>query len=195
MTTLSKLENCRVIIRETEYNTMLADTKILDYDSELLTIQIANYYFDATSYKELSLLILSGHEVFEFLGKVKRVFSDHIEIGLYKGKHKENRRAPRYDIHTDGKVEDMIVLGQKVHLKEKIKVHIDNISRKGVMIKALSNTFYPDIPFELKVPNVDYELVLTCCVVWSKNIDYKISYYGCKFIEATRKEVSGDESY
>lgn len=192
MTTLSKLENCRVIIRETEYNLILADTKILDYDSELLTIQIGSYYFDATSYKELSMLVLSGHEVFEFLGKVKRVFSDHIEIGLYKGKQIENRRAPRYDIHTDGKVDKLIVLGQKVQLKEKIEVHIDNISRKGVRLEALSNTFYPDIPFELTIPNIGYELVLTCCVVWSKNIDYKTSYYGCKFIDAMRKEVSGE---
>lgn len=182
----AKFENCRVIIRERKNNTIITDTIILDYDKERLLIQIHNESFDSDCYKTVSLLILSEEGVYEYLGTVKRVFADHIEIGLYKGRPKENRHTPRYEIHTGGRIETITVLSQEVHLKESITVEVINISKKGVLIKTLPNTFYPDIMFKLKIEN-QVQLSLTCLVVWVKNVNAMEAYYGCKFVEASRR--------
>jgi hypothetical protein len=182
--------NCRVIIKDANYNIVLTDTKITDFDNELLSIQIPNK-FDVTTYKELNLLILCKNQVFEYHGKVKRSFSDHIEIGLYKGRHVEHRRAQRYSIKAKGLVDKLYIRGQKVKLNQYIEVDIENISKTGVMIKALSNTFYQDIPFDLIFLKQD--LTVTCLLVWNSKIDTKYSYFGCKFIKTERKKVYANE--
>ena len=185
----ANFENCRVIIRERKKNTIIADTIILDYDKERILIQIKSDSFNPEHYKTVALLILSEEGVYEYLGTVKRVFADHIEIGLYKGRPKENRHAPRYEIRTEGRIKTIAVLSQRVHLKEPITVEVVNISKKGVLIKTLPNTFYPEILFDLELIN-QTELILTCLVVWVKNINAVESYYGCKFVEATRRETT-----
>lgn len=185
----ANFENRRVIIRERENDTIIADTIILAYDKERFLIQINNESFNPDNYKTVTLLILSETGVYEYLGTVKRVFADHIEIGLYKGKPKENRHAPRYEIHTEGRIKTITILTQKVHLKEPITVEVINISKKGVLIKTLPNTFYPEIMFDLEIVN-QVELILTCLVVWVKNVNVIESYYGCKFVEATRRETT-----
>lgn len=186
---VTNFESCRVIIRERKKNTIIADTMILNYDKDRLLIQIKRESFDSERYKIVALLILSEEGVYEYLGTVKRVFADHIEIGLYKGKPKENRLAPRYEIHTEGRIKMITVLSQKVQLKEPIIVDVINISKKGVLIKTLPNTFYPEIMFDLEIMN-QKELILTSLVVWVKNINAVESYYGCRFVEATRRETT-----
>lgn len=165
---------------------VLTDTHITDFDNELLSIQIPNK-FDVNTNKDLYLLILCKNQVFEYLGKVKRSFSDHIEIGLYKGRHIEQRRAQRYSIKAKGLVDKLYIRGQQVNLNQLIEVDIENISKNGVMIKALNNTFFYDIPFDLIIPKLN--LIVTCLIVWYKNIDTKYCCFGCKLVKAERKKV------
>lgn len=177
------LENRRIIINDLDGG-FLADEKILGHNAIANTIQVQGSAYDWKSHTRLTILIFQGDQLLEFKGTTKKsTVSSNIEIGLYQGKRKEDRKQSRYKLCTLGEVKSIVVENQNVFLHQPIPAMVKNISTTGILIMALTNCFQDNSIFQLHVPADSHELAVECRVVRKREVTQQLSEYGCRFLK------------
>lgn len=139
----NELKGCRVIIRDIADDQIVADTKILAFDSYRNSLRIGASSVNRYGKKSVSVLILNRNGlIYEYAGTMRNaVIANEVEISLGAGRSKEDRKKARYKIETRGEVEAVILEGQTVFLHKPIEISTKNISANGILLETMSGSF------------------------------------------------------
>ncbi len=179
----------RVIIKDTNTQKIISDTKIIEYHKEFhsILVRLPAEYNART--ERFSLLIFTQNELVAYSGTIRKVFNlGYTEIALYSGKQKEDRKATRYSVNITGSVDALVFEieeGKKKRLKlnKPLDVLVVNMSSSGVLIAAMPDCFRINTLVRLIVTLDNEKTTLYCKIVRFSNININDAQYGCKFFQ------------
>ncbi len=191
--TLYDFTGCRVVIPFTDMGISSHETKIIEHNRQFHTIKIkidgANFISSLT---HISIVIFTKDDILHFMGSVRKSFDiNTIEIAIYNGKHKEDRRNPRYDISSCGLVSSLCISRQFITLRTPLMVNVINISSSGALVRTLPNAFFKGSIFSLDLELNGSEMKLMCLVVRVNELDAETANYGCEFVPVEHNHIVG----
>lgn len=182
------LIGCRAQMKDIQSNQLIADTRINAYDSNKKIVKISASDIHSFGEREVSLLVFSKNELFEYFGNLKRVMiANEYEISLYSGGKKEDRKRKRYEIVAEGKVEGIVVNQQKIQLQKPIAFTTRNISADGILIEAMAGSFEKKNQIQVLIELGDNRLQGNYEVVRVQNQSLWTEEYGCRYIVPEEK--------
>lgn len=178
------LKNRRIIIRRTRDGEIIADTKILRFNSSTNSVAISA---DSLSVREdcnVSVLIFGVNNLYEFGGNIRGVvIENEIDVLLGKRKEKENRKKTRYPVMIGGCIKNIKIKDINVKLRTPIEVVTVNMSSNGVLIRADSGCFEIGSKFIIVMEIEKKEMELSCEVVRIQDCKPRTEEYGCRIKE------------
>lgn len=182
------LIGCRAQMKDIQSNQLIADTRINAYDSNKKMVKISASDIHSFGEREVSLLVFSKNELFEYFGNLKRVMiANEYEISLYSGGKKEDRKRKRYEIVAEGKVEGIVVNEQKIQLQKPIAFTTRNISADGLLIETMAGSFEKKNQIQVLIELGDNRLQGNYEVVRVQNQNLWTEEYGCRYIVPEEK--------
>ncbi|MEG1568563.1 MAG: PilZ domain-containing protein [Oscillospiraceae bacterium] len=179
MSASSMLVGGSAIIRDEKGN-VIAESKIVDYDSKFMIIKIKGKLAHLRKDASVKVLILRETNTYEFNGIVRIVMSDVADIALSKGGKKENRAAVRYKIQSVARIEHLVAKTVLLSLPVPADVTVTNISATGLCFES-ERTFRVDgkLEIKLKIGDSDVSKVIRVVRIHPKS-ETEIEY-GCAF--------------
>ncbi len=176
-------ENKRVIVKDSQGQETLIDASILTHNKQYHTVEIP--VLDAvkkTLPAKVILIILLSDRIIHYYGTVRpTLVMGRIEVALYRGSEKEDRKHKRYKLLVDGIVDSMMIEGQVIALSKEIPVDVINISRGGVLIRGERSSFLIGAILRLRINmNEKEETSLFCKVVRMNEISTIEAEFGCQ---------------
>jgi len=177
--------NCRTLIYD-EDRALLANVKILDYDSNENTIKVQNLP-TLDSRKKCELVILTAPKPFSYKGTIHKTSINKSDSGklirLYQGREEENRREPRYSTNILTRIEALIFDGIIYKLHTALAVQLINISKGGMRLRSKYNALAIGNRFPIIVKIGDSETMLTAEVTNITDSETDYSEFGCHFVD------------
>lgn len=185
MKNTNELKDCRIILKDAEHHQMLADTKILAFDSDRNAARISVSSLLTRGEKKIAALVFHRNgEIHEYFGQLKNsVISNEVEVMLGAARKRTDRGSERYGIETAGVAEGILIGGQPVYLRKPIPVITKNMSLNGVLIQATAGSFERGMKIILKFQLGDAFLNHTYKVVRIQNSNQQTEEYGCMIAE------------
>ena len=176
------VKNCRILIKDTEDDRTIADTKVIRFDSKTNSIYIAADSLIEIKNYNISAFIFAKDCLYNFYGTIKNVPVDNeIEVILVKRNDKENREKTRYPIALEGNIDGITFEGIMVKLRKTINIKIINMSANGILLKADFGCFVIGDCFSLNLKLEDSDIQLNCKVIRiQKNSSMLTEEYGCR---------------
>lgn len=175
------VKNRRILIRDIEDGRIIADTKILWFDSLANSVHISADSLRERKYYNISAYIFAEDGLYEFCGTIRGVLVDNeIEVFLGKSKEKEDRARTRYPVAIEGGIVGIFFGEKKVMLRKPMQMQTINMSAGGVLMKADCGCFHIGDRFTLRLKVEEGELELDCSVVRIQNETMLTEEYGCR---------------
>lgn len=176
-----EIKNRRIIIKNTENDQTIADTKIISYDSDADTILIPAASIQDKKFYRVSAIIFAKEHLYKFHGTIRgNVSSREIEVFLSKRDTEKERRAFRYPVNLEGKIEGAYKNGKIDMFNKQVPVNAVNMSSNGILLKTETGYFRIGEIYSLLLETDAGILQMQCEVAriqnsgsWSKN-------YGCR---------------
>lgn len=173
--------NRRIIIKNTENDQTIADTKIISYDSDADTLLIPAASIQDKKFYRVSAIIFAKEHLYKFHGTIRgNVSSREIEVFLSKRDTEKERRAFRYPVNLEGKIEGAYKNGKIDMFSKQVPVNAVNMSSNGILLKTETGYFRVGEIYSLLLETDAGTLQMQCEVAriqnsgsWSKN-------YGCR---------------
>ncbi len=178
---------CRVIVKDTNTQKIISDTKIIEYHKEFHSILVRLPTGTNVRTERFSLLIFTQSELVAYSGTVRKDFNlGYTEIALYSGKQKEDRKAARYNVNITGSVDALLFddgseKKQLIKLNKPLDVLVINMSSGGVLVSTLPDCFRINTLIRLVVTLDSDVTTLYCQIVRFVDININNAQYGCKF--------------
>lgn len=186
----------RIILRDEDSGETITESTILFFLRDEMTIRVRTKNDVLFPYKRISVLVLTPNGVHEYLGTPRRGGSFHeTEISLFKGKLKEDRGAPRYELNAPATIQFLSARNPAVTISGKMSITILNISTTGALILANAISLFLDHPFTLMIPMGEGEMVVHGKIIRDQlaPVD-KMRSYGCRFIVSEELKNDGEEA-
>lgn len=173
----------KVVFYNEDGTVELAKTTVRSFDRRMQTIVVPRKSFRSEEGDFVSVLFFHTAGLFEYRGTLHKNNSspENLEIGIYKGKVKENRVAIRYAVNALAVVERYVFLNKLVSLRAPLHVKVLNVSSNGCLIQANPNFLNIGTTFQLQMEFSDSTVSFYAKVVRSKNLDKENSEFGCTF--------------
>lgn len=178
------LKNRRILIKNTEDGKIIADTKIIRFDSVTNSVLIkADSLADRKFYK-ISAFVFAKECLYEFFGTIRGALVDNeVEVFLGKSKEKEDRARTRYPVEMEGRIDGIVIDGKMIKLRKAMPIRTINMSANGVLMEADSGCFRTGDGFSLNLKVEEGEIELGCEIVRIQNSSMQTEEYGCRIRE------------
>ena len=177
----STIKNRRILIKNTENGEIIADTKILGFNSLTNSVRISAASLPDKKYYKISAFIFAEECLYELSGTIKGVMVDNeIEVLLGRSKEKEDRARTRYPMELKGVINHIIVDGQAIRLRKPMHIQTINMSANGVLMKADAGCFGVGDSFVLTLMVERGTIVLYCGIVRIDHNNMLTEEYGCR---------------
>ena len=186
--------NCKILVRDSKSGILIADTTIEGYDANRNVLTISEASMCATANGKLTLLVLGKSGVLEYSGNLRKILNGMAEIALYGEREKENRNFTRYEIKAEGRVEALLIDGERIDLRKPIPISVINISANGILFRGDIDAFKRGSKLRLRVVIKDNAFVSEYEVVRSQNRNKVSAEYGCRNILPEGEQESGREN-
>lgn len=181
----NEFRGCRVVIRDVANDQLVADTKIVDFDSYRNIIKISASSVNGLGEKAITALVIDRKgSIYEYAGQMRNaVVANEVEVRLGAGKSKEDRKRARYRIEAKGRVEAVILEEQTIYLHKPIEMSTKNISANGLLLETMSGSFDIGSQILLNLKLGDTVLKNKYEVVRVQNSNLKTEEYGCVLVQ------------
>lgn len=187
-----ELKNRRIIIKNTENDQVIADTRIIRYNSSSNSVMISAASLLEKKFYNISAFIFSENSLYESYGTIRgTVTGNEIEVFLGKSREKEDRAKTRYPISVEGNVKGIYIDDKEISLHRGIHIETINMSANGILIKADAGSFDTGEMFTLVLEIGKDTLELQCEVVRIQSGKELLEEYGCRIDEI--KVLQGKE--
>lgn len=180
----STLKNRRILIKNTEDGTIIADTKIIRFDSRTNSVAISANSFGEKKYYNILAYVFAEECLYEFFGTIKgAMVNNEIEVFLGKSKTKENRAKTRYPVAMEGKINGVVINGRLIRLRKFMHIQTINMSANGVLMKSDAGCFNVGDSFSLLLKTEKKTINVICKIVRIQNNSMLTEEYGCRIME------------
>lgn len=190
-----ELKNRRIIVKNIEDDTVLADTVILRFNSDSNSVMIHADSLSQKKFCNISAMIFAEKCLYEVRGTIRRaVVENEVEVYLGKSRKKESRTKTRYPVAIEGDIRGVYIDEREIPLYKKIQVKILNMSANGILLSADMGYFNIGEVFSLTFKTPKGTLGLRCEIVRIQNysctkrkglVDCRLQEeYGCRIREA-----------
>lgn len=180
----NELKNRRILIKNTENGKIIADTKIVSFDSVTNSVLIKADSLADKKYYKISAFVFAKECLYEFFGTIRgALVGNEVEVFLGKSKEKEDRARTRYPVALEGKINGILIEGKKIKLRKAMIIQTINMSANGVLMKADSGCFRIGDVFSLNLTVEEGEIELSCKIVRIQNSGMLTEEYGCRIKE------------
>ena len=187
----SALKNRRILIKNTEDGQIIADTKIVRFDSLTNSVHISANSLAVRKYYNISAFIFAEECLYEFSGTIRGALVDNeIEVFLGKSKEKEDRAKTRYPVALEGDIDGIVIDGKTIRLRKVMHIRTINMSANGILMQADSGCFRVGDTFSMDLQVEHGRIALKCEIVRIQNSGMLIEEYGCRIsgIEIEKKD-------
>lgn len=185
------LKNRRILIKNTEDGCIIADTKIVRFDSLTNSVLISANSLANRKYYTILAYIFAEECLYEFYGTIRgALVGNEIEVFLGKSKEKEDRAKTRYPVALEGNINGIIVEGKIIRLRKPMHMQTINMSANGILMQADYGCFRIGDSFVLNLKVEEGAMELSCEIVRIQNGSMLTEEYGCRIreIRVDRKE-------
>ena len=187
-----ELKNRRIIIKNTENEEFISDSRIFLYKSSSNSFMISAASLLEKKFYNISAFIFSENSLYESYGTIRgTVTGNEIEVFLGKSREKEDRAKTRYPISVEGNVKGIYIDDKEISLHRGIHIETINMSANGILIKADAGSFDTGEMFTLVLEMGKDTLELQCEVVRIQSGKELLEEYGCRIDEI--KVLQGKE--
>lgn len=177
----STIRNRRILIKNTENGEIIADTKILGFNSLTNSVRISAASLPDKKYYRITAFIFAEECLYELSGTIKGAMVDNeIEVLLGRSKEKEDRARTRYPVELKGVISHIIVDGRAIRLRKPMHIRTINMSANGVLMKADAGCFAVGDGFVLTLTVERGTIILHCGIVRINHNNMLTEEYGCR---------------
>ena len=177
----STIRNRRILIKNTENGEIIADTKILGFNSLTNSVRISAASLPDKKYYKISAFIFAEECLYEISGTIKGAMVDNeIEVLLGRSKEKEDRARTRYPMELKGVISHILVDGRAICLRKPMHIRTINMSANGVLMKADAGCFGVGDGFVLTLTVERGTIILHCGIVRINHNNMLTEEYGCR---------------
>ena len=178
------LKNRRILIKNTEDGKIIADTKIVSFDSVTNSVLIRADSLADKKYYTISAFVFAKECLYEFFGTIRgALVGNEVEVFLGKSKEKEDRAKTRYPVALEGQIDGIVIEEKMIKLRKAMPIWTINMSANGVLMKADSGCFRIGDVFSLNLKVEEGEIELRCEIVRIQNGGMQTEEYGCRIRE------------
>lgn len=178
------LKNRRILIKNTEDGKIIADTKIVSFDSVTNSVLIKADSLADRKHYTISAFVFAKDCLYEFFGTIRgALVGNEVEVFLGKSKEKEDRAKTRYPVKIQGEINGIVIEGKTIKLRKAMPIRTINMSANGVLMKADSGCFRIEDVFSLNLKVEEGEIELRCEIVRIQNSGMQTEEYGCRIRE------------
>lgn len=189
------VKNRRILIKNTENGQIIADTKIIRFDSLTNSVLISADSLRERKFYNISAYIFAEECLYEFFGTIKGALVDNeIEVFLGKSKEKEDRAKTRYPVALEGSIVAVIIESRTIMLRKAMPIETINMSANGILMKADSGSFHIDDCFTLSLKVEEGRIELSCKIVRIQNSSMLTEEYGCRISEISIERKGEQEN-
>jgi len=182
---------CNALIYN-EDRDLIANAKVLDYDSYENSIMIKNIPA-LDNINRCEVVILTAPTPYVYKGTIYKTAINKAESGkrinLYNENRTDNRKEVRYKINSSAAIDELIYDDKAYHMHTRIEVQLINISKGGARFRSKPNAFVIGNRFHIQIQNGEMSTQLLAEVVNAYSASSEYFEYGCRFID-----VDGDRS-
>ena len=120
------------------------------------------------------------------------VIANELEIDLYSGRVREDRKRSRYDIKAPGKVTGIQIAGKRITLRKPIEITTKNISANGLLIESEAGSFEKGDRILIRLDLGETTLRGMYEVVRIQNQNLWTEEYGCRHIAMGKSRENYD---
>lgn len=187
------IKNRRILIKNIEDGKIIADTKVIRFNSLTNAVLISADSLADRKYYNISAFIFAKKCLYEFYGTIKGVLvGNEVEVLLGKSKEKEDRAKTRYPVALEGNIDGIMIEGRMILLRKAIHIQTINMSANGILMKADSGCFTVGDCFTLNLKVEEGKIDLSCEIVRIQNSGMLTEEYGCRItgiqIEREKKQ-------
>lgn len=180
----STFRNRRILIKNTEDGTIIADTKIIRFDSRTNSVAISANSLVEKKYYNILAYVFAEECLYEFFGTIKgAMVNNEIEVFLGKSKTKENRAKTRYPVAMEGNISGVVIDGRLIRLRKFMHIQTINMSANGVLMKSDAGCFNVGDIFSLLLKTEERTIDVICEIVRIQNNSMLTEEYGCRITE------------
>ena len=180
----NEIKNRRILIKNTEDGKIIADTKIIRFDSLTNSVHIGVDSLAVRKFYNISAFIFAEECLYEFSGTIRgALVNNEIEVFLGKSKEKEDRAKTRYPVALKGNIVGIIIEGKMIRLRKAMNIRTLNMSANGVLMQADPGCFGIGDTFSLELEVEDGRIELSCEIVRIQNSGMLTEEYGCRIKE------------
>lgn len=177
----STIRNRRILIKNIEDGALIADTRILRFNSLTNSVIISADSLTDKKYYRIAAFIFAEECLYELAGTIKGVMVDNeIEVFLGRSKEKEDRARTRYPVKLEGVIEAVLIDDREICLRKPIHIRTINMSANGVLMQADAGCFAMGDGFVLTLDMEKGIIVLECGIVRIEQSDMLTEEYGCR---------------
>lgn len=177
----SMIKNRRILIKNMENGEIIADTRILGFNSLTNSVSISADSLPDKKYYRISAFIFAEECLYEISGTIKGAMVDNeIEVFLGRSKEKEDRARTRYPVELEGVISHILIDGRKIRLRKPMDIRTINMSANGVLMKADTGCFTVGDGFVLTLTVERGTIVLHCGIVRINYSNMLTEEYGCR---------------
>ncbi len=190
----STIRNRRILIKNIEDGALIADTRILRFNSLTNSVTISADSLADRKYYRISAFIFAEECLYELHGTIKGAMVDNeIEVFLGRGKEKEDRARTRYPVELEGVIEAVLIDDREICLRKPMRIRTINMSANGVLMQAGAGCFAVGDGFVLRLNMDKGSIVLECGIVRIDQSDMLTEEYGCRISGIRLERGTTDE--
>ena len=176
---------CNALIYS-EDSDLIANVKVLDYDSFENSIMVKNMPA-LDSIKRCELIILTAPTPYMYKGTIHKTAINQAEAGkrirLFNENVTENRKEFRYKINSSTGIDELIYDGKAYRLLTQLEIQLIDISKSGVRFRSKTNAFVNGNRFQVRIKTDQGSTSLLTEVVNTFDTPLDYSEYGCRFVD------------
>lgn len=179
-----EIKNRRILIKNADDGKVIADTRILRFNSRANSVVISAASITVRKYYKIIAYIFAEECLYEFYGTIRgAVVDNEIEVFLGKKKNKEDRAKTRYPVALSGNIRAVFIEGRKIMLRKAISIRTINMSATGVLMQADAGCFDIGEQFVLVLETEQSNIEVDCEIVRIQNSGRLTEEYGCRIKE------------
>ncbi len=176
-----EIKNHRIVIKNAENDRIIADTKVIRYDSRVDSIIISAQSIRNKKFYKVNAIIFAENCMYKFQGTIRGVMRENeIEVFIGKCEIMEERQAVRYPIALEGSIEGVYLDGKKVLFRKRIPIQAVDMSSSGILVRAETGFFNIGEFYSLFLKTNVGTLKMQCEIVRIKNNGTLTQEYGCR---------------
>lgn len=176
-----EVKNRRIIIKDAEDDRTIADTEIISYDSGTHSILISADSIRDKRFHRICAIIFAENGLYKFHGTIRGTMRRQgIEVFLSKRETKKERRAVRYPVDLEGKIEGIYSDENIKMFHRAVPVHAVNMSSNGILLKTETRFFNIGEVYSLLLKTDIGTLKMQCEVVRIQETGFFSRDYGCR---------------